>query len=96
MNRVLSLRQPRKCSQQKVVKVLIFQEEKKKQMQKAQVSSVRWFISRVTRMHWESPGRHTFGCVCEGVSRKEVEVLRLALNVGSTTPESWGAWTPRE
>lgn len=24
----------------------------------------------VNRMHWESPGRHIFGCVCEGVSRK--------------------------
>lgn len=59
-------------------------------MQKVQITSVRWFISRVTRMHWESPGRHTFGCLCEGVSRKELEVRRLALNVGSTTPESWG------
>lgn len=39
---------------------------------------------------WDSPGRHTFGCVCEGVSRKEAEVRRLALNMGGTTTESWG------
>lgn len=58
-------------------------------MQKVQVTSVQWFISRVTRMHWESPGRYTSGCLCEGVSRKEVEVRRPALNVGGTTPETW-------
>lgn len=39
---------------------------------------------------WDSPGRHTFGCVCEGVFRKEAEVRRPALNMDGTTPESRG------
>lgn len=40
---------------------------------------------------WDSPGRHTFGCVCEGVSRKEAEMRRPALNMDGNTPESWGS-----